>query len=205
MRSLAWSICGLCGILAAVPTSRIPTHGDIQRLLQLLSQGSSTEALYEHHSFRLWPVRIQVADTYPISRQLKSTHNCQRLLRSGCYASFRLSLAADDSLFHSRVPSSPSVEPSRPVPQGRGRRNCSCFLRKRVAGDLYDSLRVSAERILFGLLDVAGRREDNQAILSAAQATFRGLGASLFALAKPMSPTPWRTLPRTQSQHHGGC
>src|SRR5260370_7941556 len=55
------------------------------------------------------------------------------------------------------------------------------FYGKRVAGDWYDCLLVSAERILFGLHDVAGRREDNQAILSAAQETFRGLGASLFA------------------------
>lgn len=51
---------------------------------------------------------------------------------------------------------------------------------KRVAGDFYDSLRVSPERILFGLLDVAGRRETNQPILSAAQTIFRQLGAELF-------------------------
>jgi len=52
---------------------------------------------------------------------------------------------------------------------------------KRVAGDFYDSLRVSPERILFGLLDVAGRRENNQLILSAAQKIFRTLGAELFS------------------------
>jgi serine phosphatase RsbU (regulator of sigma subunit) len=52
---------------------------------------------------------------------------------------------------------------------------------KRIAGDFYDSLRVSPERILFGLLDVAGRRENNQSILSAAQKVFRTSGASLFA------------------------
>lgn len=52
---------------------------------------------------------------------------------------------------------------------------------KRVAGDFYDSLRVSPERILFGLLDVAGRRENNQSILSATQKIFRTSGASLFA------------------------
>jgi serine phosphatase RsbU (regulator of sigma subunit) len=34
---------------------------------------------------------------------------------------------------------------------------------------------------LFGLLDVAGRRQDNQRILSAAQATFRTMGCKLFA------------------------
>jgi len=52
---------------------------------------------------------------------------------------------------------------------------------KRVAGDFYDSLRVSPERVLFGLLDVAGRRTSNQAILSAAQNAFRTLGAELFS------------------------
>jgi phosphoserine phosphatase RsbU/P len=52
---------------------------------------------------------------------------------------------------------------------------------KRVAGDFYDSLRVSPERILFGLLDVAGRRENNQLILSSAQKIFHSLGSELFA------------------------
>jgi len=52
---------------------------------------------------------------------------------------------------------------------------------KRVAGDFYDSLRVSPERILFGLLDVAGRRETNQLILATAQSVFRARGAELFS------------------------
>ena len=52
---------------------------------------------------------------------------------------------------------------------------------KRAAGDFYDFLRVSRERILFGLLDVAGRRETNQIILSAAQNVFRTVGTELFS------------------------
>lgn len=52
---------------------------------------------------------------------------------------------------------------------------------QRVAGDFYDSLRVSPERVLFGLMDLAGRREENRAILAAAQQTFRSLGAELFS------------------------
>jgi serine phosphatase RsbU (regulator of sigma subunit) len=40
---------------------------------------------------------------------------------------------------------------------------------------------VSPERVLFGLLDVAGRRETNQIILSAAQNIFRTLGTELFS------------------------
>jgi serine phosphatase RsbU (regulator of sigma subunit) len=87
------------------------------------------------------------------------------------------------SLFHSRAPELPPVvEPVQgQFPELVDAEIAAAFYGKRVAGDLYDSLRVSPERILFGLLDVAGRREDNQAILSAAQETFRGLGASLFA------------------------
>ena len=52
---------------------------------------------------------------------------------------------------------------------------------KRAAGDFYDSFRVGPERVLFGLLDVAGRRETNQTILSAAQERFRTVGTELFS------------------------
>jgi phosphoserine phosphatase RsbU/P len=52
---------------------------------------------------------------------------------------------------------------------------------KRVAGDCYDSLRVGTERTLFGLLDVAGRREKIGSVLSAAQTIFRTSGSELFS------------------------
>lgn len=52
---------------------------------------------------------------------------------------------------------------------------------KRNGGDFYDCLRVGPERILFGLLDVAGQRESNQGILSAAKDMFRAIGADLFS------------------------
>ncbi len=51
---------------------------------------------------------------------------------------------------------------------------------ERMGGDFYDFLRVSPTRVLFGLLDVAGRLDDNHAIISAAQNTFRTLGPQLF-------------------------
>src|SRR5579863_1569278 len=54
---------------------------------------------------------------------------------------------------------------------------------KRAAGDFYDSFRVSQERILFGLLDVAGRRETNQTILSVARERFHAVGTELFSRA----------------------
>lgn len=53
---------------------------------------------------------------------------------------------------------------------------------ERVAGDFYDCIRVGPERILFGLLDVAGRRGTNQSILDAAQKLLRTVGVDLFSL-----------------------
>jgi sigma-B regulation protein RsbU (phosphoserine phosphatase) len=87
------------------------------------------------------------------------------------------------SLFQSRpVETAPIVEPVRTeFPKIDGAEMAAVFFGKRVAGDFYDALRVSPERILFGLLDVAGRREDNRGILSAAQRIFRDLGTGLFA------------------------
>jgi serine phosphatase RsbU (regulator of sigma subunit) len=52
---------------------------------------------------------------------------------------------------------------------------------QRVAGDFYDSLRVGPQRVLFGLLDVAGRGEENRSILGTAQQIFRSGGVELFA------------------------
>ena len=56
----------------------------------------------------------------------------------------------------------------------------AAFADKRVAGDFYDAFRANPHRVLFGLLDVAGRREDTRGILIAAQNIFRGVGCTLF-------------------------
>jgi phosphoserine phosphatase RsbU/P len=87
------------------------------------------------------------------------------------------------ALFHPRAPEPvPAVEPvPGEFPRIDGAEIAATTYGKRVAGDFYDSLRVSPERILFGLLDVAGRRESNQPILSAAQKIFRTLGTELFS------------------------
>lgn len=75
------------------------------------------------------------------------------------------------------------VEPvSAPFPEIQGAEIAADFLGARVAGDFYDSFRVSPERVLFGLLDVAGRRTDNGAILNIAQEVFRTRGTELFSL-----------------------
>jgi len=87
------------------------------------------------------------------------------------------------ALFHSRVPEPlPALEPvPADFPKIEGAEIAATTYGARVAGDFYDSLRVSPERILFGLLDVAGRRENNQAILSAATKIFRTMGTELFS------------------------
>jgi len=67
------------------------------------------------------------------------------------------------------------------APQLQNAELAAIYYGQRVGGDLYDFLRVSPDRVLFGLLDVAGRLEENHAIVGAAQQTFRSLGADLFA------------------------
>jgi serine phosphatase RsbU (regulator of sigma subunit) len=50
-----------------------------------------------------------------------------------------------------------------------------------MAGDFYDFVRVTPNRVLFGLLDAAGGLKDTRVILSSAQRTFRTVGTELFA------------------------
>jgi serine phosphatase RsbU (regulator of sigma subunit) len=86
-------------------------------------------------------------------------------------------------LFRSRTPDPPPVVEPVPseFPKMEGAEIAATTYGQRVAGDFYDSQRVSPERILFGLLDVAGRRENNQQILAAAQKIFCSFGAELFS------------------------
>lgn len=87
------------------------------------------------------------------------------------------------SLFRSRDPEpAVIVEPAPTVfPSMAGADVAAVFAGKRVAGDFYDSIRVGAQRVLIGLLDLAGRRDDNRHLLTAAQEIFRTAGPELFA------------------------
>ena len=58
------------------------------------------------------------------------------------------------------------------------------YFSSRAGGDLHDFLRVGPHRFLFGLLDVAGKRESSGPVLQAAQACFRLSGEQLFATTK---------------------
>jgi serine phosphatase RsbU (regulator of sigma subunit) len=78
----------------------------------------------------------------------------------------------------------PSIEPvSTNFPKIVGAEIAAATYGQRIAGDFYESLRVGPERILFGLLDVAGRRENNQVILTAAQEMFKAVAGELFSKA----------------------
>ena len=75
-----------------------------------------------------------------------------------------------------------AIEPvATEFPTLRGAQIAASFAGQRSAGDFFDSIRVSPSRILFGLLDVAGRRDQNQDILYAAQTVFRESGAELLS------------------------
>ena len=85
------------------------------------------------------------------------------------------------SLFQSQAEPA-TVEPVPTVfPKIEGADIAAVFVGKRVAGDFYDSIRASSERVLIGLLDIAGRREENRGLLIAAQEVFRTLGVELFS------------------------
>src|SRR5258708_33563329 len=58
------------------------------------------------------------------------------------------------------------------------------YFSSRAGGDLHDFLRVSPHRFLFGLLDVAGKRDTSGPVLEAAQACFRSSGQESFAASE---------------------
>jgi len=74
----------------------------------------------------------------------------------------------------------PAVEPVRTAfPLLRGAEIAAACAGQPRGGDFYDSIRINSVRVLFGLLDVAGHRADNQEILARAQQVFREAGTDL--------------------------
>src|SRR2546427_4794325 len=67
------------------------------------------------------------------------------------------------------------------VPTLRGAEVAAVYYDLRRAGDFYEFLRIGRARVLFALLDMAGRRADTRDILRAAQKTFRETAARGFA------------------------
>src|SRR5581483_4060495 len=79
-----------------------------------------------------------------------------------------------------RVASPVESIPAQP-PALEGAEIAATFYGEWKGGDYYDFVRVAPNRILFGLLDLAGRRDGNHQILRAAQRTFEQSGKELFA------------------------
>jgi serine phosphatase RsbU (regulator of sigma subunit) len=55
------------------------------------------------------------------------------------------------------------------------------YFSSRAGGDFHEFLRVSPHRFLFGLLDLAGKRDASGPVLQAAQTCFRAAGEQIFA------------------------
>ena len=85
-------------------------------------------------------------------------------------------------LFKSEKPALLSREPVQAtVPQLANAELAAVYYGQRMAGDFYDFIRVSPNRVIFGLLDVAGQHDDNRDIIMATQETFRSQATELFA------------------------
>lgn len=77
------------------------------------------------------------------------------------------------SFFHHHASILPVEPVSSEVPVLHDAELAAIYYGERKGGDFYDFLRVSSNRVVFGLLDVAGRSEQNRTIVAAAQKTFR--------------------------------
>jgi serine phosphatase RsbU (regulator of sigma subunit) len=91
------------------------------------------------------------------------------------------SLSFARRLFHSGAPPPLTNPLHSDVPALRDAEIAAIYQGLRVAGDFYEFLRANPSRVLFGLFDIAGRREDTREILIAAQKIFRTVGPELFA------------------------
>jgi sigma-B regulation protein RsbU (phosphoserine phosphatase) len=67
------------------------------------------------------------------------------------------------------------------IPALQGADMAVAYFSLRAGGDLHDFVRVGPHRFLFGLLDVAGKRETSGPVLQAAQVCFHASAEQLFA------------------------
>jgi len=90
-------------------------------------------------------------------------------------------------LFGSKVEEVPEIVHAE-SPTLQGADIAVAYFSSRAGGDFNDFLRASPTRFLFGLLDVAGKREANTGVLAAAKACFRSSAEQLFGAATNWSP-----------------
>ena len=80
------------------------------------------------------------------------------------------------------VPPQPIAAPTRAeFPPLSGADIAGMVQGEKVGGDLYHFLRANRCRVIFGMLDVAGRHEENHGIVEAARRTFQEVGMQKFA------------------------
>ena len=77
-----------------------------------------------------------------------------------------------------RTPASPA---DADAPELKEAQLAAIYYGHRTGGDFYDFVRVSPSRVLFALLDVAGKLDQNHGIIAAAQTTLRKSGAELLS------------------------
>jgi serine phosphatase RsbU (regulator of sigma subunit) len=82
------------------------------------------------------------------------------------------------------------------TPALQGAEMAVAYFSSRAGGDFSDFTRVGSHRFLFGLLDVAGKREQSRPVLLAAQDCFRSAGAELFSGADLNEPEAMTELAR---------
>jgi len=86
------------------------------------------------------------------------------------------------SLFNREKPAGFVAQPVHAdAPQLADAELAAIYYGQRMAGDFYEFLRVSPNRVLFALMDMAGRLNDNRKVVSATQQTFRTEAPALFA------------------------
>ena len=81
--------------------------------------------------------------------------------------------------FKRKLPEPKAVQAE--VPPLQNAQMAAAYCDQRQGGEFCDFIRVTPDRVLFGLLDVAGSVDNTRDIVSAAKQTFRTLGSSLFA------------------------
>lgn len=76
----------------------------------------------------------------------------------------------------------PASEPKQAdLPELTGAEVAGLVAGKRVGGDFYQFARANGQRVVFGLLDVAGNANENRGIVEAARGTFRQQGPACLA------------------------
>lgn len=67
------------------------------------------------------------------------------------------------------------------VPELRNAELAALYQGRHLGGDFHDSVRISHNRVLFAVFDIAGRHRQNRNVIATAQSTFRSLGKHLLA------------------------